>query len=149
MQVFFIVLRYSLYKQIEQTAKGHVIQGFENILYISLQKIVYMEIVLYFCHIQTDKYMRVLVKTMEEMPELFTSNEFNKMAIKNGYPAQSLRKKGLASFIKIYADNEYEGSKTWLKRGEQKKLMADKEMIEYLKSKGYKIMKPVNEWVEC
>jgi hypothetical protein len=58
MQVFFIVLRYSLYKQIEQTAKAYVLQGFKNILYISLVKLVYMEIVIYFCAIQTDKDMK-------------------------------------------------------------------------------------------
>ena len=83
------------------------------------------------------------------MPNSFTSNEFNKRAIKNGYPSNLLKRKGLANFIRKYADNAYEGSKTWVKRDETKKIISENEMIEYLKSKGYKIMKPVNEWVEC
>ncbi|MAG87322.1 MAG: hypothetical protein CMB97_08140 [Flavobacteriaceae bacterium] len=91
----------------------------------------------------------ILEKTMNEMPNSFTSNEFNKRAVKNGYPAKSLKRKGLASFIRKYADNAYEGSKTWVKRNKTNRLMSDEEMIEHLKNKGYKIMKPVNEWVEC
>ena len=98
--------------------------------------------------------MSILEKTIAEMPNSFTSNEFNKRAIKNGYPSKLLKRKGLASFIRKYADNAYEGSKTWVKRDKPKKIISENEisenvMIEYLKSKGYKIMKPVNEWVEC
>ena len=94
--------------------------------------------------------MTVLEKTMKEMPNSFTSNEFNKLAIKNGYPASSLRKKGLASFIRRYADNAYEGSKTWIKKEViNKNTMSDEKMIQYLKSKGYKILKQVSEWAEC
>lgn len=101
--------------------------------------------------------MLVLEKTIKEMPNSFTSNEFNKRAVKNGYPRRSLQRKGLASFIKKYADNAYEGSKTWVKKDAQSNLMThaqsnlmtDKEMIEHLKIKGYKIMKPVSDWVEC
>lgn len=84
------------------------------------------------------------------MPNSFTSNEFNEQAIKNGYPQRSLRKKGLASFIRKYADNAYEGSKTWVKKEViDENTMSDQKMIQYLKSKGYKIMKPVPKWVEC
>lgn len=95
--------------------------------------------------------MLILEKTMYEMPNSFTSNEFNKRAIKNGYPTKNLKGKGLASFIRKYADNAYKGSKTWVKRDKNKNtgIISEPEMIEYLKSKGYKIMKPVNEWVEC
>jgi len=95
--------------------------------------------------------MMILEKTMQEMPSSFTSNEFNKRAVKNGYPPKILKRKGLASFIRKYADNAYEGSKTWVKKDkiQDKKIMTDEEMIKHLKSKGYKIMKPVKEWVEC
>lgn len=94
--------------------------------------------------------MLILEKTMKEMPNEFTSNEFNKRAVKNGYPLRSLKKKGLSSFIRKYADNFYAGSKTWVKyRIENNNKMNDEQMIKHLKSKGYKIMKPVNEWVEC
>lgn len=100
--------------------------------------------------------MKILEKTMEQMPNSFTSNEFNKRAIKNGYPAKNLKIKGLANFIRKYADNAYEGSKTWLKRSAKEKkedrqytFATFDEIISFLKSKGYKIMRPVNEWVEC
>ena len=93
--------------------------------------------------------MEILEKTMNEMPNSFTSNEFNKMAVKNGYPAKNLKRKGLANFIRKYADNAYDGSKTWVKRVKNNGVISEEKMIEYLKSKGYKVMKPVNEWVEC
>lgn len=100
--------------------------------------------------------MKNLEKTMEQMPNSFTSYEFNKMAIKNGYPAKKLKIKGLANFIRKYADNAYKGSKTWVKRSAKEKkedrqysFATFDEIISFLKSKGYKIMRPVNEWVEC
>ena len=46
----------------------------------------------------------------------------------------------------------------WTKRDEKNNimseykinnLMSESEMIKYLKSKGYKIMKPINDWIEC
>ena len=110
--------------------------------------------------------MMILEQTIKEMPHSFTSNEFNKRAVKNGYPSRSLKKKGLSNFLRKYADNAYHGSKTWVKKdatrlsmtneemidhlkSEGYNIMTDQEMVEYLKSKGLKIMKPVNEWVEC
>ena len=100
--------------------------------------------------------MLILEKTMNEMPNSFTSNEFNKRAVKNGYPAKNLKRKGLSSFIRKYADNAYYGSKTWVKRrakvkkeDRQYSFETFDEIISFLKSKGYKIMRPVNEWVEC
>lgn len=102
--------------------------------------------------------MKILEKTITEMPKSFTSHEFNKQAIKNGYPAEKLKRKGLANFIRKYADNAYEHSKMWTKRDEKNNIMSeyktnntmsDDEIIKYLKSKGYKIMKPVKDWIEC
>lgn len=102
--------------------------------------------------------MKILEKTITEMPKSFTSNEFGKRAIKNGYPSRKLKRKGLASFLWKYADNAYKGSKTWIKRDKTNNIMSEDktnnimseyEMIKYLKSKGYKIMKPFNDWIEC
>lgn len=100
--------------------------------------------------------MLILEKTIKEMPNSFTSNEFNKRAVKNGYPARFIKKKGLSTFIKKYADNAYEGSKTWVKRNDkqsvktdEQSVMTDEEMIKHLKNKGYKILKPVDKWIEC
>jgi hypothetical protein len=104
--------------------------------------------------------MDSLTKTIIEMPKVFTSYEFNRAAIKNGYSERSLKNKGLSSFISKYADNGYRFSKTWTKKSniglfenptikKEKEQMSELEMIEFLKSKGYRIMKRVSEWQEC
>ena len=98
--------------------------------------------------------MSILEKTMAQMPNSFTSNQFNKKAIQNGYPEKILKGKGLHSFIGKYADNAYKGSRTWIKRSAVKNgattidQMTIDQMISFLKSKGYRIMKPVSDWVE-
>ncbi len=103
---------------------------------------------------------------MQEMGDSFTSNEFNKRAVKNGYPYRSIKGKGLANFIRRYADNLYKGSKTWMKRISPplsdevcetriKRICTSLPIneidaaIDLLKSRGYKVMKPVSEWEEC
>lgn len=107
--------------------------------------------------------MDILQKTMNEMPNIFTSHAFNKRAIKNGYPKKLIQNKGLAHFIRLFATNEYYGSKTWVKIQQSqptnnqstsvhqsKDASTDvNEMIGFLKRKGYKIMKPSTEWEEC
>jgi hypothetical protein len=111
--------------------------------------------------------MNILQKTMGEMPNVFTSQEFNKRAISNGYSERILKKKGLGDFIKQFAKNEPRG-KIWTKiEGtlfEKEATDANirptvfdqltnddfvEKMIMVLKSKGYKVMKPVDEWKEC
>ena len=57
--------------------------------------------------------MEILEKTIKQMPNTFTSNYFNSQAVKNGYPLNALKNKGLSKFIKKYADNMYKGSRTW------------------------------------
>ena len=101
------------------------------------------------------------------MPNVFTSQEFNRSAIFNGLPVKSLKHNGASKFISRYADNEFRG-KTWTKREvtEQLTLIPNPEVlkfteevrdadgkglaeaIEIVKAAGYKIMKPVNDWVE-
>ena len=121
--------------------------------------------------------MKVLQKTITEMPKHFTSHKFNRQAIINGYPEARLKNKGLSSFLKKYANNDGLRSKHWTKidfvisvdsqnknnqvsiydDGEDFKRekvlgensITDEQMIQHLKSKGYKIMKPINEWLEC
>ena len=75
--------------------------------------------------------MGILEKTINEMPNSFTSNEFNKRAIKNGYSDRILKNKGLSSFIKKYADNAYIGSKTWLKKESKTISILEKEPKRY------------------
>lgn len=97
--------------------------------------------------------MDILKKTIDQMPDVFTSNQFRKQAIKNGYPVK-LCKVGFSAYLKKYADNDIFKTRTWAKKPSTKIQKIDaglneEEMILYLKNKGYKIMKPVNEWVEC
>ena len=60
----------------------------------------------------------IIKKTIHEMPDNFTSNEFNRQAIKNGITRREIRQKnGLGDFIKKYANNSKEYPKRWSKKG--------------------------------
>jgi hypothetical protein len=104
--------------------------------------------------------MNILEKTMAEMKDSFTSKQFNKRAVLNGYPKEKIEtNSGLGNFIKKYADNAYKGSKTWIKRKPNNFVTTRQEegyhfrnfeeIIDFVKSKGYKILKPISDWVEC
>lgn len=118
----------------------------------------------------------ILFKTIQELPNSFTSYDFTNIAIKNGHPPLN-KNCGFNEFIKRYANNLSKGSKTWIKKVNIKNdtipslkeptfYMTEQEMydhlkkkgmlfireeiaIDFLKSKGYKIMKPKNDWKEC
>ena len=107
----------------------------------------------------------IIVKTINDMPDRFTSREFNSVAITNGYPERMLKGKGLAPLIARFAKNDYYRSKTWtkltapeftdLKTNKQTELiefnfdLSLEKAVELLKNNGYKVMKPVADWVEC
>jgi len=110
----------------------------------------------------------IIVKTINDMPDIFTSREFNIKAIANGYPERMLKGKGLAVFIARFAKNDYHRSKRWtkltapeftdLKINKQTELteltefnfdLSLEKAVELLKNNGYKVMKPVSDWVEC
>jgi len=114
----------------------------------------------------------IMHKTFEEMPNKFTGFLFNKTLIKNGYPSEKIRKgEGNQDFLRPMAENLGYKSKTWIKKPEFQKStgmfkdeepiiiskpietikapeMNEEKAIEFLKSKGYKIMKPVSNWEE-
>lgn len=99
---------------------------------------------------------KILLKTMEQMPDVFTSNQFNLQAISNGYSALAIAKRsGTGDFIRKYATNDYPYSKMWTKKNISKNKVEKIERIDnienaikLLKSKGYKVLKPINEWQE-
>ena len=108
-------------------------------------------------------YNSILQKTAAEMPDVFTSHEFNRRAIQNGFPAIKIKHCGLAKFIRKFATNDERFSKTWTKIPDKKAYkeikmsdfstiktmsMTEDEMIIFLKNKGYKIMKPIQDWIE-
>ena len=101
--------------------------------------------------------MEILEKTFKQMPSIFTSNAFNQQAVKNGYPKRLLKNNGLAWFLHKHADNDKVRTKTWIKRTnkvnndnrEESYYFSNlQEIIDFVKSKGYKVMKPVSEWIE-
>ena len=105
----------------------------------------------------------ILEKTLREMPNAFTSNAFNKAAVKNGIPKSLIENTGLYFFLKTHATNACRGSKTWMKNIKTKGDLNENQnlsqikveridvdvAIRLLKSLGYKVLKPVNEWKEC
>lgn len=107
----------------------------------------------------------IIVKTINDMPDRFTSREFNAAAIANGYPERMLKGKGLAPLIARFAKNDYYRSKTWTKLTapefmngiirEHSELtecscnLSLEKAIELIKKNGLKVMKPVADWVEC
>ena len=104
----------------------------------------------------------ILKKTFDQMGNCFTSQEFAKKAIKNGYSRDLItRNGGLAPFLKMYATNDPKYIKTWIKNtsiierpkpieleGIDYCFKSIDDVIRFVKSKGYKVLKPVNNWEE-
>ena len=104
-------------------------------------------------------FMELLTKAFDSMPDVFTSSDFTKAAIKAGYPKELTIRKGLGGFLMRFADNGYEFSKTWTKKTslikpEKKKTVPNinneiESAISLLKANGYKVLRPINEFIEC
>ena len=111
--------------------------------------------------------LKIVMDTFNEMPDIFTSFEFNRAALENGYPERLLRGRGLANYLRRFADNDFYRSKQWTKKGATPAVVQTKiaeettepkssniegvsieECIQILKNAGYKVMKPVSEWEE-
>lgn len=95
--------------------------------------------------------MNLFKKTLDEMPNVFTSNKFGEALRKNGVPEMIILKNGLYTFLSKFCNNQYHGSKTWTKKIKKnnivvKNIINEHEAISFLKSKGYKILK--NKWEE-
>ena len=100
----------------------------------------------------------ILNKTLDEMPDVFTSNEFNRKAVSNGYPKDRLKQTGLARYLHLHAFNDKKFKKTWTKRSKTKHqdevrknnyvFKSFDEIVLFLKTKGYRVMKPINQWEE-
>ena len=100
--------------------------------------------------------METLKKTLEQMSSTFSSNEFSKKAKKNGVLRKEINNGVLALFLHR---NAIQGDtrRMWTKKNVvaennvvSKKVSSDKisEAIELLKNNGYRILKPVSDWVE-
>lgn len=96
--------------------------------------------------------MDILKKTLDEMKFYFSSNEFSKKARKNGLSKQQVNNGAIAFFLHR---NAVQGETRRMWRKHNKGLtpnyeLSDKimEAIDLLKANGYKIMKPVSDWIE-
>jgi hypothetical protein len=94
----------------------------------------------------------ILHKTLSEMNYVFSSNEFSKLARHYGISNHLVHRGVLASFLHRNA-RQMESRRMWTKLDGQihhKEQSTDKlsDAISLLKQNGYKIMKPINDWIE-
>jgi len=94
--------------------------------------------------------MNILKKTLSEMNFTFSSNEFSKQAKKNGLSQQEINNGAIALFLHR---NSVQGEtkRMWRKgnsiTSHNPKTDKITEAINLLKSHGYKILKPVSDWI--
>jgi hypothetical protein len=95
--------------------------------------------------------MEILKKTLSEMNFSFSSNEFSKRAKKNGLSKMEIANGAIAMFLHRNAV-QGETRRMWRKHNgillETPKTDQIMEAIALLKSQGYKVLKPVSDWVE-
>lgn len=91
--------------------------------------------------------MKNLEKTLSQMGNYFSSNEFSEQARDNGVSERQIKNGAIATFLHENAV-QCETRRMWRKKTINKSEYRITEAIELLKSHGYKVLKPVSEWVE-
>lgn len=97
--------------------------------------------------------MEKLIRTLEQMDVVFSSNEFAKQAKKNGLTQREIEMGCIRKFLIQHAYRK-DSKRMWEKRYRLhvqptiSDAITENDAIELLKSKGYRVMKPVSEWVE-
>jgi hypothetical protein len=93
--------------------------------------------------------MDILSKTLSQMPESFSSNEFAIQAKKNGISKRQIANGIIASYLNINA-TKGNSRRMWIKTSTSRSTVSPD--IEYciarLKELGYKVLKPINQWEE-
>ena len=89
--------------------------------------------------------MEELFKALDEMPNVFSSSEFCKKARLLGITTNQVRKAVCSKFLKENAIHIEK--RTYTKNKDNDKTYIEK-CINYLKSKDYKVFKPVTEYKE-
>jgi hypothetical protein len=93
--------------------------------------------------------MDILSKTLSQMPESFSSNEFAIQAKKNGISKRQIANGIIASYLNINA-TKGNSRRMWVKTSASRTTVSSD--IEYciarLKELGYKVLKPINQWEE-
>lgn len=94
--------------------------------------------------------IRILEKTMEEMTTVFSSNTFALCLSKNGAPKEVVTNGVMLEYLRANADkfgNSPHRTRSWIKRNilvQQQAInfdLTDEMCINYLKNKGYRILK--------
>lgn len=93
----------------------------------------------------------ILKKTLDEMNFKFSSNEFSTNAKKNGLAKYEINNGVIADYLHKNAV-QLKTRRTWSKKNRivSDKKTSDKIMdaIDLLKENGYKILKPVTDWID-
>lgn len=102
----------------------------------------------------------LLNEVFNEMPNEFSSHDFCKVLAGKGFSRAKIKKGAAAEYLKSVSIQNEKWSRTWRKIPVQPQLsihdinvpvamsMTEQGAIAYLKSLGYKIMKPINQWEE-
>jgi len=91
----------------------------------------------------------ILSKSLEQMPDFFSSNQFADAAIRQNYPKIAITKGMLGSYLHKHATQSNTSKRMWHKRGNSHQQFNDIDAaIALLKSHGYRILKPVSDWQE-
>lgn len=93
----------------------------------------------------------ILFKTLSEMTFIFSSNSFSNRAKKNGLTKQQINNGAISHFLRLNAIQD--GSRRmWRKKNnlpeENSVYTKISDAISLLKTHGYKVMKPINDWIE-
>jgi hypothetical protein len=101
----------------------------------------------------------LLNQVLGKMPNYFSSNEFANLAVKKGLPKKRVSFGDVSAFLHHNAIQSKESNRMWHKKQDTKKANEieipfckesknEENAISFLKSKGYRISKKVEEWVE-
>ena len=93
----------------------------------------------------------ILFKTLNEMTFIFSSNSFSNRARRNGLTRQQINNGAISHFLRLNAIQD--GSRRmWRKKNdsiqENDLFQKIEDAIKLLKTHGYKVMKPINDWIE-
>jgi len=97
------------------------------------------------------------LEALQECPKVFSSNYFNNILKQKGVQKQIILNAKNYNFLKRYCDNQFKGSKTWVKKqkceikyntDETSLELKIKECANFLKKHGYKVYKQVVEYKE-
>jgi SOS-response transcriptional repressor LexA len=91
--------------------------------------------------------MILLHQVLDKMPQRFSSNQFSIKAQKMGLSKQEVANGTIGLFLHQHSIQSTT-RRMWEKNNDKKTKTTIEEAIDLLKRNGYKIMKPISEYVE-